>query len=110
MALRKETADKLFAEANPADQNKRAALGRMLEVVSYDKTEEYMQIVLRLRDEYLQELSGLNAQQIQDRKGDIIALRNECNVLVRNKVFPEECKLRAELQRIIQENALEKKN
>ncbi|MDD4101660.1 MAG: DUF1080 domain-containing protein [Kiritimatiellae bacterium] len=110
MALRRETADKLFAEANPADQNKRAALGRMLEVVSYDKTEEYMQIVLRLRDEYLQELSGLNAQQIQDRKGDIIALRNECNVLVRNKVFPEECKLRAELQRIIQENALEKKN
>lgn len=109
MALRRETAAKLFAAANPGDQNKRAALSRMLEVVSYDKSDEYMPIVLQLRDAYLQELAGLNAQQIQDRKGDIIAVRNECNVLVRNKVFPEECKLRAELQRLINEHGLEKK-
>ena len=109
MALRKETAMKLFAAANPDDQNKRAALSRMLEVVSYDKSEEHMRVVLRLRDAYLRELAGLDTRQIKDRKGEIIAVRNECNVLIRNKVFPEECKLRAELQRIINENALEKK-
>ncbi len=109
MALRKETAAKLFDAANPGDQNKRAALSSMLEVISYDKADEYMHIALQLGDAYLQELARLNAQQTQDRKGDIIAVRNECNVLVRNKVFSEECKLRAELQRIINENGLEKK-
>jgi hypothetical protein len=109
MALRKETAAKLFAAANPGDQNKRDALSRMLEVISYDKSEEYTRVVLQLADAYLRELAGLDAQQIKDRKGEIIAVRNECNVLIRNKVLPEECKLRAELQRIINDNSLEKK-
>lgn len=109
MALRKETAAKLFAAANPGDANKRNALSRMLEVIAYDKDEKYMAVVCELRDAYLKELAGLDAQKIEARKGEIIGLRNECNVLVRNKVAPEDCKLRAELQRIINEHGLEKK-
>ncbi len=109
MALRQKTAAKLFAAANPADTNKAAALGRLLEVIAYDKADAYMKPVNELVDAYLQDLSGLDKQKLQDRKGEIIGLRNNCNVLTRNKVVPEDFKLKAELQRIINENGFEKK-
>ena len=109
MALRQKTAAKLFESANPADANKAAALGRLLEIIGYDKADTYMKPVAELTDAYLKELAGLDAQKLQDRKGDIIGLRNACNVLTRNKVVPEDFKLKAELQRIISENGLEKK-
>ncbi len=108
-ALRGQTAAKLFAAANPADANKVAALQRLLEIVGYDTADTYMKPVAELTDAYLKELAGLDAQKLQDRKGDIIGLRNSCNVLTRNKVVPEDFKLKAELQRIINENGLEKK-
>ena len=109
MALRQKTAVTLFAAANPADANKAAALGRLLEVVSYDKSETYMKPTLELADAYLKDLAGLDKQKLQDRKGEIIGLRNNCNVLTRNQVVPEEFRLKAELQRIISENGFEKK-
>ena len=109
MALRSKTAAKLFEAANPADANKAAALGRLLEIIGYDKADTYMKPVVELTDAYLKELAGLDAQKLQDRKGEIIGLRNACNVLTRNKVVPEDFKLKAELQRIISENGLEKK-
>jgi len=109
MALRKQTAAKLFETANPGDANKVAALHRVLEVISYDKADAYMQVLANLTDAYLSELAGLNAQQIQDRKGDIIGLRNACNVLTRNKVVADDFKLKAELQRLIAQHGLEKK-
>jgi len=109
MALRRQTAAKLFAAANPGDANKAAALGRLLEVIAYDKAESYMKPVAELSDAYLKDLSGLDKQKLQDRKGEIIGLRNNCNVLTRNQVVPEDFKLKTELQRIISENGLEKK-
>ena len=108
-ALRAKTAAKLFAAANPADANKAAALQRLLEVVSYDKAETYMKPTEEVADAYLKELAALDAQKLQDRKGEIIGVRNACNVLTRNKVVPEDFKLKAELQRIIAANNLEKK-
>ena len=109
MALRAKTAAKLFETANPADANKAAALGRLLEIIGYDKADTYMKPVVELTDGYLKELAGLDAQKLQDRKGEIIGLRNNCNVLTRNKVVPEDFKLKTELQRIINENGFEKK-
>jgi hypothetical protein len=109
MALRQKTAAKLFEKANPADANKAAALGRLLEVISYDKADTYMKPVADVTDAYLKELAGLDKQKLQDRKGEIIGVRNACNVLTRNKVVSEDFKLKAELQRIINENGLEKK-
>lgn len=109
MALRQKTAAKLFEAANPADADKVAALGRLLEVIGYDKNDVYMKAVADTADAYLKDLAGLDKQKLQDRKGEIIGLRNSCNVLTRNKVVPEEFKLKAELQRIIAENGLEKK-
>jgi hypothetical protein len=108
-ALRAKTAAKLFESANPADANKVAALQRLLEVIGYDKADTYMKPVMELSDAYLKELAGLDAQKLQDRKGDIIGLRNACNVLTRNKVVPEDFPLKAGLQRLISENGLEKK-
>jgi hypothetical protein len=109
MALRQKTAAKLFEAANPGDANKVAALQRMLEVISYDKAEPYMKIVGELTDAYLKELAGLDKAKIEQRKGDIIGLKKSCEVLTRNKVVPEDFKLKAEIVRIIEANGLEKK-
>ena len=109
MALRSKTAAKLFEAANLADANKSAALGRMLEIIGYDKSDIYMKPVVELTDSYLKELSGLDKQKLQDRKGEIIGLRNACNVLTRNRVVPEDFKLKAELQRVVNENGFETK-
>lgn len=108
-ALRQKTAAKLFEAANPGDANKPAALQRLLEVVSYDKAEAYMKLVGELSDAYLKELAGLDKAKLEQRKGDIIGLKKSCEVLTRNKVVPEDFKLKAELVRIINENGLEKK-
>ena len=108
-ALRSKTAAKLFESANLADASKSAALGRMLEIIGYDKADAYMKPAAELADAYLAELAGLDKQKLQDRKGEVISLRNACNVLTRNKVVPEDFKLKAELQRIISENGFEKK-
>jgi hypothetical protein len=108
-ALRAKTAAKLFESANLADANKAAALGRMLEIIGYDTSDTYLKPTVELADAYLKELAGLDKQKLQDRKGEIIGLRNNCNVLTRNKVVAEEFKLKAELQRLINENGFEKK-
>ena len=108
-ALRQKTAARLFAAANPADANRAEALQRLLEVVSYDAGAAYMKAVQDVSDAYLKELAGADKQKLQDRKGEIIGVRNACNVLTRNKVVPEDFALKAGLQRIISENGLEKK-
>ena len=58
---------------------------------------------------YLAELDGLDKQKLEGRKGEIIGVRNACNFLIRNKVLPEECTLRAGLQKIIDAQGFEKK-
>ena len=109
MALRRETAAKLYARANPADPNKAAALHRLLEVISYEKTEPRINEIKTIANAYLAELGGMDKQKLEGRKGEIIGLRNAFNVLIRNKVLPENCTLRAGLQKIINEQGFEKK-
>ena len=109
MALRRETAAKLYAKANPADPNKAAALHRLLEVISYEKTEPRINEIKTIANAYLAELGGMDKQKLEGRKGEIIGLRNAFNVLIRNKVLPEDCTLRAGLQKIINEQGFEKK-
>ena len=53
MALRGKTAAALFAKADPGDANKKAALERMLEIISYDKAEQYMKTRDELSKAYL---------------------------------------------------------
>ena len=109
MALRVKTAAALYEKANIGDSNKANAIRRVLEVISYDKADSYITEIKRMSDVYLKELAGMDKAQLEGRKGDIIAVRNDCNVLIRNKVFPEDCTLRAGLQKIIDEQGFEKK-
>jgi hypothetical protein len=108
-ALRQQTAAALFEKANLGDSSKAGVLRRLLEIVSYDKADRYMAEVTSRSAAWLKELGAKNAADLEKMKGDIIAVRNDCNVLIRNKVFSEECTLRAGLQKIIDENGFEKK-
>ncbi len=108
-ALRQKTAAELFERANPGDSNKAAALHRLLEVIGYDKSDRYLEKVKEVSAAYLAELEGLDGKQANDRKGEIIGVRNACNVLIRNKVAPEDCELKAGLQKIIARHELEKR-
>jgi hypothetical protein len=109
MALRRKTAGELFAKANPGDANKKAALERMLEVISYDKAEQFMQIVADLSQTYVAELNALDAARIQDRKGDVLGLKRSIDVLTRCNVVPNDFPLKVEIEKIIKAHALDKK-
>ena len=86
------------------------AYGESNVTVEAPTTQHGTHIAVRdVSDAYLKELAGVDKQKLQDRKGEIIGVRNACNVLTRNKVVPEEFALKAGLQRIISENGLEKK-
>lgn len=109
MALRRRTANELFAKANLGDSNRAAALRRVLEVVGYDNSEKYIEEVKKLTQAWLGELAGQSKEQLEERKSEIIAVRNDCNVLIRNGVIADSCPLRAGLQKIIDTHSLEKK-
>jgi hypothetical protein len=108
-ALRKQTAAALFEKADLGAANKHAVLRRLLEIVSYDKADTYMAEVKTRADVWLKELGAMDKAALEKAKGEIIAVRNDCNVLIRNKVFSDTCTLRAGLQKIIDENGFEKK-
>lgn len=107
MALRKETAAKLFAAVDK--NNTVDALRKMLEIISYDKNESYMKAVTDLADLYLSKVAATAPDKLTGLKGEIIAIRNDCNVLIRNQVVEENFKLKAELQKVIDINGFEKK-
>jgi hypothetical protein len=109
MALRKETAAALEKKITWDAPNKFETLRQALEVVSYEKTPERMGPLAKLADAYLEELAKLDAEALKNKKGEIITLRNDTNVLIRNGVFADTCKLRAGLQKIIAEQGFEKK-
>ena len=107
MALRQETAAKLFGSVNM--ENKLDALRRMLEVISYDKDAKYMKHVTELTGWYLEKVAKHDKAKLEELKGEIIGLRNDCNVLIRNKVLPAECTFKAALQKVIDDQGFEKK-
>jgi hypothetical protein len=109
LALRKETAAALEKKITWDAPNKFETLRQALEVVSYEKTPERMGPLAKLADAYLEELAKLDAEALKNKKGDIITLRNDTNVLIRNGVFADTCKLRAGLQKIIDAQGFEKK-
>jgi hypothetical protein len=108
-ALRQLTAKDLLAKANPADANRKAALDRMLEVIAYDSSDEYMQIVDGLSKAYIAELAALDSAQIQSKKDDVLSLKKSLDVLTRNKVVPETFPLNVEVVKIIKANGFDKK-
>jgi len=109
MALRKETATTLEKNVKWDNPNKVETLRLVMEIVSYEKTEARMEPLKKLGAAYLEELAKLDAEALKGKKSDIITLRNDTNVLISNGVFSDTCKLRAGLQKIIDEQGFEKK-
>jgi Domain of Unknown Function (DUF1080) len=109
MALRKATAAELEKKVNWDNPNKVETLRQMLEVVSYEKTDARMEPLKKLGAAYLEELSKLKPEDLKAKKADIMNLRSDANILISNGVFSEDCKLRAGLQKIIDEHGLDKK-
>jgi hypothetical protein len=109
MALRQKIAGELFAKANPGDANKKAALERMLEVISYDKADSYMKIVDDLSKAYIAELNAMDKGKIESKRDDVLGLKKSIDVLTRNQVVPETFPLNVEIQKIIKANGFDKK-
>lgn len=109
MALRHQTAARLYGAIDRTQGNRVALLRRLLEVIGYAKLENYISEVQEAIEPCLAELNALTAEQLKERKREIILLRNDCNVLIRNQVIPPECPLKAGLQKIIDAQKWEKK-
>ena len=109
MALRKETAAKLFANVKLDAENKVDTLRRMFEVVSYDTDAKYQKHVEELAGWFMDKVEKHDKAKMEELKGDIIGLRNDCNVLIRNKVLPTENAFKAALQKLIDDHGFEKK-
>ena len=103
-ALRQETAAKLFAAIDQNGNNKTDILRRMLEVISYDKDAKYMQVTEELGKTFMAKIAAYDKAKFEDLKGEIMGVRNDLNVLIRNKVLPQDNKMKAELQKIIDDN------
>jgi len=104
MALRQETAAKLFAAIDLNGNNKVDQLRRMLEVISYDKDAKYMKHVETLGQAFMTKIANHDKAKIEELKGEIMGVRNDCNVLIRNNVLPQDNRMKAELQKIIDDN------
>ena len=105
-ALRKKTAATLAAKLDT--KNPGNGIRGILEVLSYDK-DGYWTKYTEMKQAYLDGLARLDAEGIKAKKGEIFAIRNDLNLLIRNKVFPENCGFRAAIQKIITDNGLDKK-
>jgi len=104
MALRRETAAKLFAAIDLNSGNKTDLLRKTLEVISYDKDAKYMQHVEALGQAFMTKIANHDKAKIEELKGEIMGVRNDCNVLIRGKVLPPDNKMKVELQKIIDDN------
>jgi hypothetical protein len=109
MALRKATAAELEKNVKWDNPNKVETLRQMMEVLSYEITDARCEPFVKLALSYLDDLSKLTPEELKNKKGDIMALHGDTLVLISNAVFPENCKLRAGLQKIIDEQGFEKK-
>lgn len=108
-ALRAKTAAKLFAKIDVKSTNRAQVLNQLLEVLSYDKSPKYTKVCSEVSDAYLADLQKCDEKTLQNRKGEIFWVRNACNVLYRNKVMGDKCKLRNGLNKIIAEKGLDKR-
>jgi hypothetical protein len=105
-ALRHQTAEKLFAKINLNDGNRANTLNQILEVISYEKADKYLQALGTVRDAWLADIQKCDKPTLEKRKGEIFSVRGSCNVLFRNHVIDDKCTLRNAVNDIIQKNGL----
>ena len=99
MALRRETAGRLFAQID-LSKNDAATLQALLEVVSYAKEGVWREEFLKHAAAYREMLDKLGDKAIAERKGEITGLKATTNTLQKGGVLPPDCKLAAKLGEI----------
>ena len=91
MALRRETAAKLFAKLEkplaPTAQNRMA----MAEVISYAKEGEYAKTWKDLAEAFHGVLDKMTDPELNAQKGDLLSLRNQLDTLIKAGVVPQSC-------------------
>jgi len=104
MALRKETAAKLFAAVDLNSTNTADVLRRLLEVIAYDKDPKYMPHLETFGSAFLARVAGYDKAKMEEIKGEVMGVRHDLNILIRNNVLPQDNKVRAELQKVADAN------
>jgi hypothetical protein len=98
MALRAKTAAKLFEKVDTSKHDGET-VSKILEVVSYCKDDKYLSFCKKAVAGYIADLDKLDAKGIDAKKGEILRLKKETDVLLRNKVM-DKCCLNAKLVQI----------
>ncbi len=107
MALRRETAAKLFAKI---DQTKCGAeqVNQIYEVIAYAKDEPYLAACKKICAGYLAKLEAMDDKALDANKGAILSVKRSVDVLKRNKVV-ENCPLCAKVLAIVEKKGWNKK-
>jgi len=99
MALRRETAAKLYAKIDTSVMDA-PTLQALLEVVSYANEDPYKKETIRHAQAYRDFVKGLDDAALQSHKREITALRDTVKMLQKGDVLPGNCTLAAALNEI----------
>ena len=91
MALRRETAAKLFAKLEKPLKPTVKNMMAMAEVISYAKEGEYAETWKNLAEEFHGVLDKMTDKELAAQKGDLILLRNQLDTLIKAGVVKQSC-------------------
>ncbi len=106
MALRRETAAKLFAKINLDNPRKQDVIAQLFEVLSYDASDKYVGELRKVAQPWLAEIAKWDKATAEQRKGELFHVRNAANVLYRNKVIDDTCTIRKGVLEVISKYGL----
>jgi len=97
MALRRETAAKLFAKIVDPKAPTAENVNALAEVVAYANEGKYAETFRATAGAYKTKLDGLKDDQLKAMKGELESVRKSINVLIRGGVATEKCPLKAKI-------------
>ena len=98
MALRRETAAKLFAKIADPKAATAANVNALAEVISYANEGKYAEAYKATAGAYKAKLDGLKDDQLKKMKGELESVRKSINVLIRGGVATEKCPLKVKIE------------
>ncbi len=99
MALRRETAAKLFAKLD-ANRTDAGGVNDALEVVSYSREDAYVAVLRKMATAYMAKLDKMDDAALDKEKGAIMSLLKASNQLTKAGASPKNCCLNAKLNEI----------
>ena len=91
MALRRETAAKLFAKLEKPLKPTAKNMMAMVEVISYAKEGEIKEAWTKLAHEFHDVLDRMSDAELNAQKGELMRLRNQLDTLIRAGVVSQSC-------------------